>query len=68
MLIVKLLQICILDRLSRVDTLNILLKKPFVRLGLTAVVSLTILLIVSLRGIRTRAYEVFFYTHFIAVL
>jgi len=45
-----------------------LLEKPPIRLGITAVVSLTILLIISLRGIRTKAYEVFFYTHFVAVL
>ncbi|KAF8436560.1 ferric reductase NAD binding domain-containing protein [Boletus edulis BED1] len=41
--------------------------EPFFRLGLTAIVSLTILSIVSLRGIRNKAYEVFFYTHFITV-
>jgi uncharacterized protein YjfI (DUF2170 family) len=70
MQIVKLLHICILDRISRVNSFNTftLLKQPFVRLGITAMVSLAILLIVSLRVIRTRTYEAFFYTHFVAVL
>lgn len=67
-LIVKLPHICVLDRLSRVNSFNALLKQPFVRLGITAVASLAILLIVSLRGIRTRSYEAFFYTHLVAVL
>ncbi|KAF8555031.1 iron reductase [Imleria badia] len=49
------------------DIVKLLLEKRFIRLGLTAVVSLTILLIVSLRAIRSRVYELFFYTHFVAV-
>jgi len=40
----------------------------WVRLGLTALSALAILFIVSLRFIRSRVYEVFFYVHFIMVL
>ncbi|KIJ04502.1 hypothetical protein PAXINDRAFT_22206 [Paxillus involutus ATCC 200175] len=44
------------------------LQEAWLRLGMTAVTALGILCIVSLRVIRTQAYEVFFYTHFVAVL
>ncbi|KAG8221425.1 hypothetical protein J3R82DRAFT_1613 [Butyriboletus roseoflavus] len=43
------------------------LEKTWFRLGIAAMVSLAILSIVSLRPIRTRAYELFFYAHFISV-
>ncbi|KAH0828785.1 putative ferric reductase [Lanmaoa asiatica] len=49
------------------ERIYILLGQTWLRFGITAMVSLTILSIVSLRGIRTRAYELFFYTHFFAV-
>ncbi|KAJ8584981.1 hypothetical protein M405DRAFT_936300 [Rhizopogon salebrosus TDB-379] len=44
------------------------LDEAWLRLGITAMVAFSILVIVSLRPIRTEAYEVFFYTHFFAVL
>lgn len=65
---IKLLHICAINQLSSIDMFNVLLETSFLRLGMTAVVSLAILMIVSLRVIRTRVYEVFFYTHFVAVL
>lgn len=65
MLIVELRQFCILDQFLRIGTM---LETTFLRLGITAMTALAILFIVSLRGIRTRAYELFFYTHFVAVL
>ncbi|KAG9309648.1 putative ferric reductase [Chiua virens] len=45
-----------------------IVKETWLRLGLTAVSALAILLVVSMRPIRTRVYEVFFYSHFILVL
>ncbi|KAI0635358.1 iron reductase [Trametes polyzona] len=39
----------------------------FVRVGLTALIALTILFVVSLRPIRAQAYEVFYFTHFLMV-
>ena len=65
MLIVELRQFCVLDQFLRISTM---LETTFLRLGITAMTALAILFIVSLRGIRTRAYELFFYTHFVAVL
>lgn len=65
MLIVELRQFCVLDQFLRIGTM---LETTFLRLGITAMTALAILFIVSLRGIRTRAYELFFYTHFVAVL
>ncbi|KAF9223031.1 iron reductase [Gyrodon lividus] len=44
------------------------LQEGWLRFGIAAVVALGILCIVSLRPIRTEAYEFFFYTHFVAVL
>lgn len=40
----------------------------YARLGLLAIIAYTVLIIVSLRPIRSRAYEVFFFTHFAMVL
>lgn len=40
----------------------------YIRVGLTALVAATLLLIVSLRPIRARAYEVFYFAHFLLVL
>ncbi|KIJ60858.1 hypothetical protein HYDPIDRAFT_97841 [Hydnomerulius pinastri MD-312] len=44
------------------------LKEPWLRCGITAIVALTILCVVSLRPIRAGAYEFFFYAHFAMVL
>ncbi|KAG1725634.1 ferric reductase NAD binding domain-containing protein [Suillus paluster] len=44
------------------------LNEAWLRLGMTAMTAFSILIIVSLRPIRTGAYEVFFYTHFFGVL
>ncbi|KIJ06187.1 hypothetical protein PAXINDRAFT_92374 [Paxillus involutus ATCC 200175] len=44
------------------------LQEAWLRLGITALSALGILCIVSLRVIRTQAYEGFFYTHFVTVL
>ena len=40
----------------------------FIRVGLMAVIAFTILIVVSLRPIRARTYEVFYFTHFLMVL
>ena len=45
-----------------------LLEETWVVCGIIALVALTILCIVSLRPIRTQAYELFFYVHFLMVL
>lgn len=45
-----------------------ILNEAWLRAGITAMVAFSILIIVSLRPIRTEAYEVFFYTHFFGVL
>ncbi|KAG0697523.1 ferric reductase NAD binding domain-containing protein [Suillus ampliporus] len=44
------------------------LEKSWLRCGITAIVALTILCVISLRPIRARAYELFFYVHFVMVL
>ncbi|KIJ58174.1 hypothetical protein HYDPIDRAFT_119859 [Hydnomerulius pinastri MD-312] len=44
------------------------LHETWLRLGITALVTLGVLCIVSLRPVRAEAYEFFFYTHFVAVL
>ncbi|TBU43175.1 ferric reductase NAD binding domain-containing protein [Dichomitus squalens] len=40
----------------------------FIRIGLTAIIAFSILILVSLRPIRAEAYEVFYFTHFFMVL
>ncbi|KAI0828500.1 iron reductase [Trametes gibbosa] len=40
----------------------------FTRIGLTALIAFTILIVVSLRPIRARAYELFYFTHFLMIL
>ncbi|KIK79791.1 hypothetical protein PAXRUDRAFT_121749, partial [Paxillus rubicundulus Ve08.2h10] len=50
------------------DNFQSALQEAWLRLGVTALVALGILCVVSLRVIRTEAYELFFYTHFLAVL
>ncbi|KAI9057704.1 iron reductase [Trametes sanguinea] len=40
----------------------------FVRVGLTALIAFTILILVSLRPIRAHVYEVFYFVHFFSVL
>ncbi|RPD56511.1 hypothetical protein L226DRAFT_456483 [Lentinus tigrinus ALCF2SS1-7] len=40
----------------------------FVRVGLTALIAFSILVLVSLRPIRARMYELFYFTHFLMVL
>ncbi|KAG2095879.1 FAD-binding domain-containing protein, partial [Suillus discolor] len=42
--------------------------EPFLRAGVTAMVAFSILIIVSLRPVRSNIYEVFFYVHFLGVL
>ncbi|KAG0696159.1 ferric reductase NAD binding domain-containing protein [Suillus ampliporus] len=42
--------------------------EPWLICGITAMVALTILCVVSLRPIRAQAYELFFYVHFTMVL
>ncbi|KAG2138475.1 ferric reductase like transmembrane component-domain-containing protein [Suillus clintonianus] len=44
------------------------LKEPWLRCGITAIVALTILCVVSLRPIRAQAYELFFYVHLAMVM
>ncbi|KAH7925260.1 hypothetical protein BV22DRAFT_1011594 [Leucogyrophana mollusca] len=44
------------------------LHQAWLRLGITALICLTLLCIISLRPIRQGAYEFFFYTHFTLVL
>jgi predicted ferric reductase len=46
------------------ETLN----EDWLRVGITAMVAFSILIIVSLRPIRSDIYEVFFYVHFLGVL
>ncbi|KAG1731763.1 ferric reductase NAD binding domain-containing protein [Suillus lakei] len=46
------------------ETLN----EEWLRVGITAMVAFSILIIVSLRPVRTDVYEVFFYIHFLGVL
>ncbi|KAG2138460.1 ferric reductase NAD binding domain-containing protein [Suillus clintonianus] len=46
------------------ETLN----EDWLRVGITAMVAFSILIIVSLRPIRTEVYEIFFYTHFLGAL
>jgi predicted ferric reductase len=46
------------------ETLN----EDWLRVGITAMVAFSILIIVSLRPIRSDVYEVFFYVHFLGVL
>ncbi|KAI0371024.1 hypothetical protein BV20DRAFT_1112735 [Pilatotrama ljubarskyi] len=40
----------------------------YIRLGLTAVIAYTVLMVVAHRSIRARLYELFFFTHFSMVL
>ncbi|KAI0367300.1 iron reductase [Pilatotrama ljubarskyi] len=40
----------------------------FIRVGLTALVAFTILILVSLRPIRSQVYEIYYFTHFLTVL
>ncbi|KAI0710554.1 ferric reductase NAD binding domain-containing protein [Earliella scabrosa] len=40
----------------------------YIRVGLTALSAFSILFLVSLRPIRSRAYEIFYFTHFLMVL
>lgn len=40
----------------------------FIRIGLAALIALTVLILVSLRPIRAQVYEVFYFTHFLMVL
>ncbi|KAF9016423.1 hypothetical protein BDZ89DRAFT_1075648 [Hymenopellis radicata] len=40
----------------------------FLQLGLMALVAFSVLIVISLRPIRARAYELFFYSHFVLVL
>ncbi|KAH9855455.1 iron reductase [Lenzites betulinus] len=40
----------------------------FIRIGLTALIALTILILVSLRPVRAQMYELFYFTHFLMVL
>ncbi|KAH9896466.1 iron reductase [Cubamyces lactineus] len=40
----------------------------FIRVGLTALVAFSILILVSLRPIRAQVYETFYFTHFLTVL
>ena len=49
-------------------SINFLLKQTWLRFGVAALTSLAILSIISLRSIRTKAYEFFFYAHFVLVL
>ncbi|KAG2346386.1 hypothetical protein BDR05DRAFT_959248 [Suillus weaverae] len=44
------------------------LSEDWLRVGITAMVAFSILIIVSLRPIRNDVYEVFFYVHFLSVL
>lgn len=44
------------------------LSEPWLRAGVTAMVAFSILIIVSLRPVRSNMYEVFFYVHFLGVL
>ncbi|KAG2055254.1 hypothetical protein BDR06DRAFT_934312 [Suillus hirtellus] len=44
------------------------LSEPWLRAGITAMVAFSILIIVSLRPVRSDIYEVFFYVHFLGVL
>ncbi|KAF9219039.1 hypothetical protein BS17DRAFT_469519 [Gyrodon lividus] len=44
------------------------LKESWLQCGMTALVALTILCVVSVRPIRAAAYEFFFYAHFVLVL
>jgi ferric-chelate reductase len=44
------------------------LDEGWLRVGIAAMVAFSMLIIVSLRPIRSEFYEVFFYTHFFAVL
>ncbi|KAG2072161.1 hypothetical protein BDR04DRAFT_1153676 [Suillus decipiens] len=44
-----------------------LLSEDWLRAGIVALVAFSILIIVSLRPVRTGAYEVFFYIHFVGV-
>ncbi|KAG1870853.1 FAD-binding domain-containing protein [Suillus subluteus] len=46
------------------ETLN----EDWLRLGITAMVAFSILILVSLRPVRSDVYEVFFYVHFLGVL
>ncbi|KAG2034819.1 ferric reductase NAD binding domain-containing protein [Suillus americanus] len=46
------------------ETLN----EDWIRVGITAMVAFSILIIVSLRPVRNDVYEVFFYVHFLGVL
>jgi predicted ferric reductase len=43
------------------------LSEAWLRAGITAMVAFSILIIVSLRPVRTQAYELFFYIHFLGV-
>ncbi|KAG1796017.1 ferric reductase NAD binding domain-containing protein [Suillus plorans] len=45
-----------------------MLSEPWLRAGITAMVAFSILIIVSLRPVRSDVYEVFFYVHFLGVL
>ena len=40
----------------------------YVRIGLLSMVAFTILIVVSLRPIRARNYEIFYFTHFSMLL
>ncbi|KAH7890605.1 FAD-binding domain-containing protein [Phlebopus sp. FC_14] len=48
--------------------LDVDLHKTWLRAGITAVVALGILCVMSVRPVRAENYEFFFYTHFVAVL
>ncbi|KIK92932.1 hypothetical protein PAXRUDRAFT_146211, partial [Paxillus rubicundulus Ve08.2h10] len=56
------------SEVHRNNHFQVFLQETWLRLGVTALVALGILCVVSLRVIRTEAYELFFYTHFLAVL
>ncbi|KAI0777446.1 iron reductase [Trametes elegans] len=40
----------------------------FIRVGLTALIAFTLLILVSLRPVRAQLYEIFYFTHFLTVL
>ncbi|KAI0746278.1 iron reductase [Daedaleopsis nitida] len=43
-------------------------EKTYIQVGLVALIAFTILIVVSLRPIRSQSYEVFYFTHFLMVL
>ncbi|KAG2346395.1 hypothetical protein BDR05DRAFT_878235 [Suillus weaverae] len=50
-----------------IESLRGTLNEDWLRAGIIAMVAFSILIIVSLRPVRTAAYEVFFYIHFLGV-